>query len=383
MELDQIKKALLEFDKPENNIENIFNMNLCNYCGACILVCPEDAIEYGDAKLTINDSCKKCGNCLEICSQNQKERYQSELFERESNDKISSYYTPFSEIPIGDFANLYNCSTGKKEVLNHSMVGGTTLTLLILALEEKLVDAVIITDFEKGKQFPVSKVTKEKSIVLKSGGSRYLPTFSLQILDQIEKDNSIQSVAITTLPCQAYAIKKLSMQEETRRLIEKVKFVFTLLCGSGLPSRRDIEQFLIKQNIESDLSQLEVYSKKEKKFWRLNPQAQRRYIYMEEDGSKYDFSSSRILRTKTFPNCSSLCSDYTGFFSDISIGGANIASNFVIARTNEGDNLVKKAIEKGYLMKKKRFSKLDELIIIFMGKNKREKNRNAFQKIFS
>ena len=380
---DQIRSAIFEFDKPDNNIETIFKNNLCNYCGACILVCPVNAIEYGDAQLTINSNCIKCGNCLEICSQNQKERYQTDLCERENNSKIISYYPSFREIPIGEFVNLYKCSSGDKDISKYSMVGGTTLNLLIYALEEKIVDAVIVTDFEKGTQFPVSKIAKEKATILKSGGSRYLPTFSLQILDQIEKDKSIQSVAITTLPCQAYVIKKLGMQEETRKFIEKIKFVFTLLCGSGLPSRGDIEQFLIKRNIESDLSQLEVYSIKEKKFWRLNPQAQRRYIYIDKDRSKYDFSSSRILRTKTFPNCSSLCPDYTGVFSDISIGGANLASNFVITRTKEGDSLVKKAIEKGDLRKKKKFSRLDEFIINFMGKNKREKNRFAFQKIFS
>ncbi len=382
MVANQIKKAVLEFNKQDNNVTKIFDMNLCNSCGACVLVCPKNAIEYGDGQLTINTNCVNCGKCLDICSQNQKERYQSDLIKRDNNDKIASYYSPFREIPIGDFVHLYNSRAVRKDILEHAMVGGTTLALLSLVLIEKIVDAVVITDFEKGKQFPISKIVKDEKTLLKSGGSRYLPTFSLKILEQIEEDESIQSVAITTLPCQAYAIRKLSMKTETKQLTEKIKFIFTLICGSGLPSRQDVEQFLKKKNIDQDLSKLDVYSEKVKKLWRLNPQAQRRYFYKDEEGNTLDFSSSKISGTKSFPNCSSVCPDYCGTQSDVSLGGSGIRSNFVISRTSAGEQLIQKAISRKQISVKKHFSFFNRLVINFMGKRKRFEQREIYEKLF-
>ena len=350
-------------------------MNLCNYCGACILVCPENAIEYGDATININESCTRCSKCLDICSQNQKTRYQTNLIEKENNEKIAEYYPPFKEIHIGSFIKLYNCKSKKEEVFEHSMVGGTTLSLLACALEEKLVDVVVVTDFAKKGQFPEAKIISEKKKLYRTGGSRYLPTLSLQVLEKIEKDETIKSVAITTLPCQAYMIKKLSMQTETKKLTRKIKYVLTLFCGSGLPSRKDVELFLMKRDIETDLSQIEVYSRKIKKIWRINPKAQRRYIYREQRGKKYEFSSSKILKSKTLPNCSSICPDYCGVHCDIAIGGSGIRRNIAVSRTEIGEKLIQKAMSKKLLTVKKRFSKLNRIVINFMGRRKRYEQR--------
>ncbi|MEA2035369.1 MAG: 4Fe-4S binding protein [Euryarchaeota archaeon] len=41
---------------------------VCGYCGACVSVCPNGALELIDAFLTVdNDSCTDCGICAKIC----------------------------------------------------------------------------------------------------------------------------------------------------------------------------------------------------------------------------------------------------------------------------------------------------------------------------
>ncbi|MDD3977515.1 4Fe-4S binding protein [Methanomicrobium antiquum] len=41
---------------------------VCGYCGACVSVCPEGAIELIDAYLSIdNETCKLCKICLRVC----------------------------------------------------------------------------------------------------------------------------------------------------------------------------------------------------------------------------------------------------------------------------------------------------------------------------
>jgi len=41
---------------------------VCGYCGACVSVCPEGAIELIDAYLSVdNEKCKLCNICVKVC----------------------------------------------------------------------------------------------------------------------------------------------------------------------------------------------------------------------------------------------------------------------------------------------------------------------------
>jgi len=41
---------------------------ICGYCGACVSVCPEGALELIDAYLTVDaDRCRNCGICARVC----------------------------------------------------------------------------------------------------------------------------------------------------------------------------------------------------------------------------------------------------------------------------------------------------------------------------
>ena len=44
------------------------NKEKCIGCGACIAVCPHDAISLKDGKAVIDQKkCNKCFDCIEIC----------------------------------------------------------------------------------------------------------------------------------------------------------------------------------------------------------------------------------------------------------------------------------------------------------------------------
>jgi len=45
-----------------------FLRDKCDYCGCCVGVCPEDAIELKEAELNIIDeSCTNCSKCVWVC----------------------------------------------------------------------------------------------------------------------------------------------------------------------------------------------------------------------------------------------------------------------------------------------------------------------------
>jgi ferredoxin len=40
----------------------------CDYCGTCVAVCPEDAIELERAFIEVNrDVCTLCRRCVDVC----------------------------------------------------------------------------------------------------------------------------------------------------------------------------------------------------------------------------------------------------------------------------------------------------------------------------
>ncbi len=41
--------------------------DICGYCGACVSVCPEGALELIDAYLTVSSLCMNCGLCAQVC----------------------------------------------------------------------------------------------------------------------------------------------------------------------------------------------------------------------------------------------------------------------------------------------------------------------------
>jgi len=41
--------------------------DLCVRCGACVSVCPLDAIEATDGLVRANERCTDCGLCVKVC----------------------------------------------------------------------------------------------------------------------------------------------------------------------------------------------------------------------------------------------------------------------------------------------------------------------------
>lgn len=39
----------------------------CGYCGACVGICPENALELVETRLNISDYCADCRTCTYVC----------------------------------------------------------------------------------------------------------------------------------------------------------------------------------------------------------------------------------------------------------------------------------------------------------------------------
>ena len=46
----------------------ITDNNLCDLCGTCVAICPENCITLFETYLSINsDNCTKCLKCIKVC----------------------------------------------------------------------------------------------------------------------------------------------------------------------------------------------------------------------------------------------------------------------------------------------------------------------------
>ncbi len=46
------------------------NKSKCAYCGACVGVCPVNALTLKDIEIVCNEKCTSCGICMNACPLN-------------------------------------------------------------------------------------------------------------------------------------------------------------------------------------------------------------------------------------------------------------------------------------------------------------------------
>jgi formate hydrogenlyase subunit 6/NADH:ubiquinone oxidoreductase subunit I len=57
---------VIKTKSPEQPVN--IHYGLCLFCGACVGLCPENAILLGNTHLEFNlDRCTACGNCIRAC----------------------------------------------------------------------------------------------------------------------------------------------------------------------------------------------------------------------------------------------------------------------------------------------------------------------------
>lgn len=58
-------------NRSKNSVFPIVDTSLCVACGACVKICPNNAIVLEDGKAKINiEKCKNCRACIKVCKKN-------------------------------------------------------------------------------------------------------------------------------------------------------------------------------------------------------------------------------------------------------------------------------------------------------------------------
>lgn len=306
--------ALQPFQELE---QSVWKKEMCAGCRGCITVCPANTLAY-DLKLARPyqiTPCVDCKACLDGCP------------------RTPANMEKLSPDIMGPHIEVYNAkaTAGNKRYQN----GGAVTALLKAALDEGLVDRVIVMGADRWAQKAYARVVSDSSSLDRAAGSIYMNNDALEAMKGIMKDDSIRNVAIVGTPCaiQSIGLLRKSSNEYSVKLTQKIRFAIGLFCFESFDDRL----------VPEVTKRLGVPS------WRIakmNAGEGRLTVTLRSGEVKTLPLSSLAEFVK--PGCRK-CNDFTSKLADISVGsvGSAAGSSVVITRTPEGAGLLEIAREVG------------------------------------
>jgi hypothetical protein len=198
------------------NMKNIEEFDgACAGCGACVLVCPVNAIKYslsddGFYKASIDiDKCINCGKCTKVCVKN---------CEKDTNS--------FSK------GKLYSArSKDEKKVLKCTS-GAIAYEISLYGIKNGY--NVVGVEYDNKSNIARTVISRNYEDLERLKGSKYLQSKSDECFKEVIKEckeSKEKKYIIFGTPCQIYGMKKAIQQEKITN-----EFIYVDLFCHGVPS---------------------------------------------------------------------------------------------------------------------------------------------------
>lgn len=314
-----ISKSYIDLEK------EVWDADLCSGCGACIAVCPADALYFetgtDSAKPKSNGYCKAaiddvpCGACYEVCPR-------------------------IGEQPESIFGDYLKITAAKAEFdIPRKQSGGAVTALLANALDTGLVDAVVTVTEDPWTLKPHSMVITKSEALINEAGSRYnwwVPLVSA--LKEAVVNKKYRNIAVVGVPCVVQAVRKMLETDHdlVRPYKDSIRFVIGLFCTESF----DYEK-LIAGKLKSE------YALEPMKVCRIDVKGKLEITL--NDGTQYVIPLAELEDTVR-PGCH-VCTDFTALKADISAGAVGSPNGYttLIVRTLVGQHLLESAVANGKL----------------------------------
>lgn len=316
-------------------LKEALDNNLCNGCGTCAGICPNNAIvmqiSNGLYVPTLDSSkCKKCCTCIKVCP-GVSVNFHS----------LNRFF--FSRIPeniiLGNFTGCYAGHSTDDEIRWNASSGGLVTGLLVYLLEEGIIDGALVT--KMGLQNPIEPeviIATTKEEIISASQSKYCPVPANTAIRKILDENG--KFAVVGLPCHIHGIRKAEMLNQ--KLREKIILHLGLFCGHGV-------NFL---GTEFALKKIGIDKDEVKKIDYRRHEFPGIMSIKLRDGSTKSISHLEFWKL-LFSNFSffspircTLCSDATSEFADISFGSAWLPeltkdkNSICLSRTKVGEEIL-------------------------------------------
>lgn len=312
-------------------------------CGACVYACPQNIIRLVDVPdqglrpVVDLANCQDCGECIKVCPGIE---ISHQSFDGNTIPELRQAWGPVLEVWEG-YASDY-------EIRYRGSSGGVATALALFCLGKEQVSGVlhIGTDLENPLQnVPVFSRTKEE--LLACTGSRYSPAAPCEKLNWIKESDS--PCVFIGKPCDVVALRK--SQALDPRLKDNVALAMSIFCA-GTPNMAGTSKIL-----ESLCVKPEEVGELRYRGWGWPGETVVKIKGCDDQSQmSYEQSWSNIL-TRYVPLRCRLCPDGTGELADISCGDPwyrdaepnDAGHSIVVVRTEKGRQLLKKAVESGYV----------------------------------
>lgn len=354
-------------------IDDIVHGGSCSECGACVVACPYDILQYVDGKPMAWDARHRegplpglaqawldpersnfcpisenvgCDMCASVCP---KLYLDKDDVEMTGHGRIS---TVDERTGVGIVMEMWAARTTDPRVQAKAQDGGFVTTMLLHALEQQYIDGAVVTRThpdEPCKPVPFVATTPEE--ILSSAGSWYTYSPNLLALKEAEAMD-LERVGVVGTPCQITPIRKwqnhhmlddelliepsernlLRQQRHIRNYIDRVAFTIGLLCSETFTF--DIMQEKIEEELGIPLQDVVKFNIKGK------------VLVYRKDGELVEFPLKEAFPYAR-PECS-FCGDFSAEEADISAGGVGTNGwTLVLVRTPKGKQLWESLVASG------------------------------------
>ena len=311
---------------------NVLDTQLCTGCGACVSLCPYQAI-YNDRTVQLHYCDLTEGKCHVYCPRTPTdfESLRQLLFDAKD-------LTP----EIGAVKAYYLTRAADPEIREAAQHGGTVTALMELALAEGLIDAALVASDDQ-QYLRYGTVAADKNTLRKSARVKFIVSPMAAAFNQFAQREEGRAGVVAT-PCQALALAKMKLDRdkyETEKN-KQLQLVIGLYCGWAL-SMEKFSALLAQKSIKiDDIKRMDIPAGKN--ILELYTAQGFKEIPLEE--------AQACMR-----EACSYCVDSTAEYADIAVGAARFTGtideqrgwNQLIVRTRKGSALIDLAIKKGIL----------------------------------
>lgn len=331
-----------------SSITELVSKRLCLGCGACLPACSKDNLELFDVfsegirpVIKNPEACGDCSDCLKVCPGLETDFRLGVTDEGPFGKKAIAEWGPILEIWEGHASD--------PEIRFKASSGGALSALALYCLEKAGMHGVLQT--AQDSEDPMrnrTRLSRTRETVLSSTGSRYSPASVCNGLSLIE--SAPGPCAFIGKPSEIAALRKSQAQRPA--LDAKVGVAMTFFCAETPPT----------QATHSLMERLGVKTgeKLVNLTYRGNGWPGHFAPFCEgesEPRGKRTYQESWAYLQSFRPWSTHIWPDGGGELADISCGdpwyeqpdGKNPGSSLVVVRTEKGKELIKGAIEAGYI----------------------------------
>jgi len=309
--------------------DNVVGAGRCAGCAACVIACPFMCLEYVDETPSLVKDCQSCGICTRVCPRYEwnQQKVEEHIFGRQRS--------PTEE--FGVFRQLSLAQAVDKRIQKACQDGGLVSALLAFALENKIIEAAVVSGLSPEKPFyAVPRLITSVEEVLECSGTRYTYSPNMLALKEALKQKRT-SLAFVGTPCQIQALRKMELVP-LKKYVAPIKFTIGLMCT---------ESFTYEGLIETEIkNKLKIAPEQIKK---MNIKG--KIIIQTKMGGEKTLSLKEA-KIYTRQGCHH-CQDFSSELADISAGGLGLTGwTFTVIRTDKGQEIFQTAEKAGAIRTK-------------------------------